>query len=225
MLHVYPVRKKISLCGRVKKYIAMLGSTPLDNHPIRNIVISNGVYSHAKKNTNTINRLSVIIPLLLFGIIIHTSFSFASTVETINTDLLKREISDSNSKVLIVDFWATWCSPCRKQLPVLSNIYEKYKAKGLSIIGIAMDYNMKNVKKFVRKSEIKYPVYLGNEDIGYLYKVRAIPTTHIYDIDGNLVKKHTGFLNEDELTQIIENILEAKYAFNNQDLGIEGLQN
>lgn len=179
-------------------------------------------YTNTKKNTKTLNRLLFIAPLILIGILIHTSFSVAgSTIETINTDSLKREISDTEGKIIIVDFWATWCSPCRKQTLILSNLYEKYRSKGVAIIGVAMDYNMKDVKEFVCKSEIKYPVYLGSEDIGFMYKVKAVPTTHIYDNNGNLVKKHTGFINEDELTQIIEDILETKYAFNSANLSVE----
>lgn len=183
------------------------------------------VLSYTKRNPKILNNLPFIIPLLLLSMLVNTSFSSASTIKNINIDSLKKEISNAKSSILIVDFWATWCSPCKKQLPILSNLYEKYRSRGLSIIGVAMDYNMKDVKKFVRKSDIRYPVYVGGEDIGFIYKLKAVPTTHIYDRNGNLVKKHTGFVNEEELTQIIENILEAKYVFNNSKPWINGLNN
>lgn len=183
------------------------------------------IFKQTNKNRNKFNKSLIIIPFLLFTIILHTSFSYGNTVEVINTDSLNKEISEAKSELLIVDFWATWCSPCKKQLPVLFNLYEKYKSKGLSIIGVAMDYNAQNVNKFLKKSDVNYPIYLGNEDIAYIYKVKAVPTMHIYDRSGNLVKKHAGFISECELAQIIENVLSEKYAFNSRGLDSDELQN
>ena len=168
-----------------------------------------------KNNTITSSRLLLILPLLLFSLLVHPSISFANKVEEVNPDSLKKVISAAyNSKVIIVDFWATWCTPCKQQLPVLSNLYKKYKSKGLSVFGVAMDFEIKDVSKFVSKSDIQYPVFHGNDDVGYVFKVKAIPTMHIYDGYGNLVKRHTGYMNEEELTRIIENIIDPKYAYN-----------
>ena len=180
---------------------------------------------HTFNRINKISKSLFIIPFLLFSIILHTSLSYGNTVEAINTDSLNKEISEAKSQLLIVDFWATWCSPCKKQLPVLLNLYEKYKSKGLSIIGVAMDYNAQNVNKFLKNSDINYPIYLGNEDIAYIYKVKAVPTMHIYDRSGNLLKTHAGFISECELSQIIEDVLSEKYAFNNIGMDSNKLQN
>lgn len=183
------------------------------------------IFKQTKKNRIKINKSLIIIPLLFLTLILYSSFSYGNTVKAINTDSLNKEISEAKSRLLIVDFWATWCSPCKKQLPVLFNLYEKYKSKGLSIIGVAMDYNAQNVDKFLEKSDVNYPIYLGNEDIAYIYKVKAVPTMHIYDKSGNLVKKHAGFINECELAQIIESVLSEKYAFNNRGSDNNELQN
>ncbi|MGR3219071.1 MAG: TlpA family protein disulfide reductase [Candidatus Anammoxibacter sp.] len=167
-----------------------------------------------KNNTITSYKLLLILPLLLLGLFVYPSLSLAGKIETVGPDALRKVISNADSKVIVVDFWATWCSPCKQQLPVLSKMYNKYKSNGLSVIGVAMDFKAKDVDKFVKKSEIQYPVYHGNDDIGYVFKVKAIPTMHIYDGYGHLVKTHTGYMNEEELTQIIENILDPKYAYN-----------
>ncbi|ODS30355.1 MAG: putative thiol-disulfide oxidoreductase [Candidatus Scalindua rubra] len=135
---------------------------------------------------------------------------YANTIETVDVGFLENEITNSKSEVLIVDFWATFCAPCTKQAPVFSNIYKKYKSKGLSIIGVSFDFDKDRAEKFIKKLAIKYPIYLGNEDVGFQYDINSIPTTHIYDRDGNLVKRYVGLVGEDELTQIIEPLLSAK---------------
>lgn len=135
---------------------------------------------------------------------------YADTIEAVDVDFLENEITNSKSEVLIVDFWATFCAPCTKQAPVFSDIYKKYKSKGLSIIGISFDFDREKLQKFIGKTEIRYPVYLGNEDVGFHYDIRSIPTTFIYDRDRNLVQNHVGLVSEDELTQIIEVLLKDK---------------
>lgn len=134
----------------------------------------------------------------------------ADTIDTVDAGFLENEITNSKSEVLIVDFWATFCAPCSKQAPVFSNIYKKYKSKGLSIIGVSFDFDREKLQKFIGKTEIRYPVYLGNEDVGFHYDIRSIPTMLIYDRDRNLVQNHVGLVGEDELSQIIENLLKDK---------------
>ena len=135
---------------------------------------------------------------------------FANTIETVDVGFLENEITNSKSEVLIVDFWATFCSPCAEQAPVFSNIYKKYRSKGLAIIGVSFDFDKEKLQKFISKTEIKYPVYLGNEDVGFHYDIRSIPTTFIYDRDRKLVQNHVGLVGEDELSQIIEELLKDK---------------
>ena len=76
---------------------------------------------------------------------------------------------------------------------------------------------LKDVRKFVHKSDIKYPVYMGDDDIGYVYKLKSVPTMHIYDKSGNLIETHSGFVNEEGLVQMIETALATKYAYNSAD--------
>ncbi len=160
---------------------------------------------------NRITAVSLFICIVIFASAASLS---AGNVETIDGDSLKKELSNAENNITIVDFWATWCSPCKKQMPVISNVYEKYKAKGVSVIGVAMDADLKKVNKFVRKSSIHYPVFVGEDGLGYSYKVSAIPTTQFYDRQGNLVKSHVGYINEEELTNIIDSLLETKVALN-----------
>ena len=174
-----------------------------------------------KGNTIDMRKLLIVLPLILLGLALSSPSLYANNeVKPIDPDSLQTTISAAKDQIVIVDFWATWCSPCKKQVPVLSDLFEKYKAKGVTVIGVAMDYNLKDVRKFVNKSGIKYPVYMGDDDIGYVYKLKSVPTMHIYDKSGDLIEKHTGFINKDGLEQIIEAALSTKLAYNSTDANI-----
>ncbi len=176
------------------------------------------VHDLLKGKTIVMRKLLLILPLLLLGLTLSSPSLYAKNeVNPIDPDSLKTAISAAKDQVVIVDFWATWCSPCKKQQPVLSGLYEKYKSKGVTVIGVAMDYNLKDVRKFVHKSDIKYPVYMGDDDIGYVYKLKSVPTMHIYDKSGNLIETHSGFVSEEGLVQMIETALATKYAYNRSD--------
>ena len=179
-----------------------------------------------KGNTIDMRKLLLILPLLLLGLASSLPSLYANNeVKSIDPGSLKTTISAAKDQIVIVDFWATWCTPCKKQVPVLSDLYEKYKSKGVTVIGVAMDYNLKDVRKFVSKSHIKYPVYMGDDDIGYAYKLKSVPTMHIYDKSGNLIEKHTGFVNKDGLVQMIEAALSTKYAYNSTDANTRDAHN
>ena len=157
-------------------------------------------------------RLLILTPIAAFCLssVFQEYLLFANTIEAVDAGFLESEITNSKSEVLMVDFWATYCAPCTKQATVFSNIYKKYKSKGLAIIGISFDFDKEKLQKFINKTEIKYPVYLGNEDVGFHYDIRSTPTTLIYDSNRKLVQTHVGLVGEDELSQIIEGLLKDK---------------
>jgi thiol-disulfide isomerase/thioredoxin len=101
-------------------------------------------------------------------------------------------------KVLLVNFWATWCPPCRKEIPYLIKLQEKYQGKDFSVIGISMDEGGKRVvKKFLEKLKVNYPVIIGNAKIGRGFGgVIGIPVSFVVDREGNLVKRLDGYVSE-----------------------------
>jgi thiol-disulfide isomerase/thioredoxin len=101
-------------------------------------------------------------------------------------------------KVLLINFWATWCPPCRKEIPYLIKLQEKYQEKGFSVIGISMDEGGKRlVKKFVSKLKVNYPVIIGNAKIARGFGgVIGIPVSFVVDREGNLVKRLDGYVSE-----------------------------
>lgn len=107
----------------------------------------------------------------------------------------ERKLSDFKNKVVIVDFWATWCPPCRAEIPHFIDLYSQYKDHGLEIIGIALDFNgEKVVPGFASKNNINYTILFGGEEVSDLYGgIAAIPTTFIIDKDGYIRKKYIGY--------------------------------
>jgi len=103
-------------------------------------------------------------------------------------------LQDFPNKVLIVDFWATWCGPCREEIPHLNRLYENYRGKGLEIIGISMDTDEPaNIKKFTRDFRMEYTIVIGNDNVAQDFGLLGYPTTIIIDRKGNIIKKYTGY--------------------------------
>lgn len=96
-------------------------------------------------------------------------------------------------KVVLVNFWATWCPPCRIEMPSMNGLYEKFKGKGLMILGVSSDQSEEQIRKFLEKTQVTFPILLDSENtIAPIYKVIALPTSYIIDRDGVLVKKIFG---------------------------------
>jgi peroxiredoxin len=96
-------------------------------------------------------------------------------------------MQELRGKVLLVNFWATWCPPCRKEMPDLQALFEKYKNKGLIIFSIS-DEEEKKVRPFIQAQNITYPVMLDpGGKVHELFQVEGIPKSFVYDREGNLV--------------------------------------
>ena len=113
-------------------------------------------------------------------------------------------------KVLVVNFWATWCPPCRKEIPYLIKLQEKYREKGFSVIGISMDEGgRKLVNKFITKLKVNYPVIIGNAKIARGFGgVIGIPVSFVVDREGNLVKRLDGYISEKVLDRELSKLFE-----------------
>jgi thiol-disulfide isomerase/thioredoxin len=117
------------------------------------------------------------------------------------TALDGRSISsaDWRGKVVLVNFWATWCPPCRAEIPDLIALQEKYRDH-LVIVGISEDEgSVDGVKRFVAERKINYPIVMSTPELRKIFpQVMALPTTFVLDRDGNLTQKNVGMLNAKE---------------------------
>jgi len=104
-------------------------------------------------------------------------------------------LTDLKGKVVLLDFWATWCGPCKMTIPHIEAIYEKYKDKDVVVLGINLDTgDMENVKSFIDQYGMKYLVITDPKSaVAGKYMVNSIPTFFIIDKEGNIAKTIIGF--------------------------------
>lgn len=117
----------------------------------------------------------------------------------------KVNLSDLRGKVVLVNFWASWCPPCKMEIPGFQRVYEAYKDRGFVVIGIALD----DVKpSFIRDMGMTYPVVMADNKVVKDYgNVRLIPTSFLIDKNGRIIKKIMGIYLEDTLKRDLENAL------------------
>jgi thiol-disulfide isomerase/thioredoxin len=118
-------------------------------------------------------------------------------------------LQDFRGKVLVINFWATWCPPCQEEIPKLNQLLQQYKNDGLVVIGIALDKDSLNlVEPFVREKKIGYPILVGNEQVLRATKeFSGVPTTLIIDQKGNIHKKYDGSFDKDDLEKSLKELL------------------
>ena len=102
-------------------------------------------------------------------------------------------LSSYRGRVVLLDFWASWCEPCRVETPHLMELQQKYGDRGLEIIGVSMDDTPDPARTFFQQFHINYPVVMGNAKIGELYGgVLGLPIAFLIDRDGRISAKHIG---------------------------------
>ncbi len=122
------------------------------------------------------------------------------------------KFSDFKNKIVIVDFWATWCPPCRRGIPDLISIQNEFK-NDVVIIGISLDGDktIKDVPGFIKDYGINYPVVYGDEKTVIAYGgIEAIPTSFVIDKKGNIVDQHVGLVDKNVYVNKIKELLKKK---------------
>jgi cytochrome c biogenesis protein CcmG/thiol:disulfide interchange protein DsbE len=131
------------------------------------------------------------------------------TLETIDGKSIT--LSSLRGKVVLIDFWASWCPPCREEAPRLSQVYKEYESQGVEFIGISIWDRLNDAKDYIKRFDVTYPSGLDTQGTILVdYGVRGIPEKFFIDTQGKLVAKFIGPSNTDGLRKTLDQLLAAK---------------
>jgi thiol-disulfide isomerase/thioredoxin len=121
------------------------------------------------------------------------------------------DLKQFEGTIRVVDFWATWCPPCRMAIPGLNDLYRKYKDQGVSVVGISVDENPKALAGFDKEAHIEYASLLTSEQAEKAFGgIVGLPTTFVMDRQGKVVKSYVGEVDRDELEADIQALLAVR---------------
>ena len=152
---------------------------------------------------------AVVTALLATALVLGQAKETAPNFSLKNSTGKSVELAKLHGKVVVVNFWATWCGPCRAEIPGMLDVYEKYREKGLEIVGISVDRDGWSViNPFVKKLNITYPVVLGDGGVADAYGgIDAIPTTFFVDRTGHLLFRHVGYMSKEDFEKAVKSYL------------------
>ena len=118
------------------------------------------------------------------------------------------KLSDFRGKVVLLNFWATWCGGCQIEIPWFIEFQNKYKDNGFAVIGVSLDADgWKSVKPYVKEKAVNYPVVIGSRDVAQLYRVSAMPVTLLIDREGRVAASHVGAVGKSDYQAEVETLL------------------
>ena len=146
--------------------------------------------------------------LVAAGAVAMSVCAFAIAPATVAPDFTLRttdgpnlRLQEQRGRVVMVNFWATWCGPCRKEMPQLNRLYEKYRSSGFVLLGVNVDEDTRNAVAVATKLGVKFPVLLDTDKkTSQAYDLNAMPSTVLIDRDGRVRHVHRGYVDGTEDT-------------------------
>lgn len=147
--------------------------------------------------------------LLLLAFLVYTGTSSKHEIKFVLLDGSVITLSEIRDRPVLINFWATTCAPCRKEMPDLANLYREYSIQGLEMIGVAMSYDRPDhVLKFQQRLGIPYKISLDlNGEIAAAYNVKAIPATLLFSAEGKEVYRYLGVIDPAVVRNRINKVL------------------
>lgn len=133
--------------------------------------------------------------------------AFAEDPPELDNTQLQEMIAKNRGKVIMINFFATWCPPCRAEVPEIAKLRSSYPESKLLILGLSVDQNPGVVPSFMKQTGINYPVFMAQQTITDAYGVGSIPHNAFIAPDGKLVISEPGIANEDVLKQVVSSLL------------------
>jgi peroxiredoxin len=123
-------------------------------------------------------------------------------------------LADYKGKVVLLDFWATWCGPCKVEIPWFMEFEKQYKDRGFAVVGVSMDDDgWTVVKPYISRMKMNYQILVGNDEVGTKYGgIESLPTTFLIDREGRIAAKHVGLSGKENFRNDILRLLDAPSA-------------
>ncbi len=131
----------------------------------------------------------------------------AAEIKQINAQELLSELGENKGKIILINFFATWCPPCIEEIPDIVKIREEYGEDKLLILGLSVDNNTAPLPEFIQNMKINYPIYHSTNSLAAAYQVSSIPQNIIYDANLKPVYNESGVVSYQLLKEIIEDLL------------------
>lgn len=139
------------------------------------------------------------LPVLLFAFAVNAYAGQSLSGKATDFTLKSREgknikLSELRGQVVMINFWASWCGPCRQEMPLLEGLYKKYSKLGFTILGVNVEQDSSKAKAYLRDISVSFPIlYDTKNTVSKAYKISAMPSTVMVDRDGNLRYLHHGY--------------------------------
>ncbi len=147
---------------------------------------------------------------LLFSFMLVIGFSssaLAKEIPSITASDLLTVLNENKGKVIVLNFFATWCPPCKEEIPDIVAVRKELKEEDVLIIGLSVDEDVAPLESFAEEHKINYPVYHANNDIAFAYRISAIPHNIVYDKNLKVTLNYPGLITGEELKEAIEKAL------------------
>ena len=151
-----------------------------------------------------------VILALLLCLALPCSALAAPSVPTLNLAGLTDMLAKNKGKVIMLNFFATWCPPCRVEIPELVNVRKKYAEKDVLIVSLSLDEDAKVVPPFVEKMKMTYPVFMADREIAKAFRISQIPHNAFYSKDGQLILSEPGMADAEMVEMVFKKLLEQK---------------
>ena len=154
--------------------------------------------------------LCLLLPCAAFAAAPVTSSAPSSSVPSLNLAGLMDLLAKNKGKVVMLNFFATWCPPCQVEVPDLVAVNKKYAGKDVLIVSLSVDEDSKVVVPFMKKMNMDYPVYMAGRDITKAFQVSSIPHNVFYAKDGQRVISEPGIADTEMIEMVFKKLLEQK---------------